>query len=117
DVIHAVIRGSAVNNDGSSKIGYTAPGVSGQAEVIAMAQAVAGVHPDTISYVEAHGTGTLLGDPVEIAGLTQAFRAKTQRTNFCAIGSLKSNVGHLDTAAGVAGLIKTVMALKHRQIP
>jgi acyl transferase domain-containing protein len=117
DVVHAIIRGFAVNNDGSSKIGYTAPGVSGQAEVIAMAQAVAGIHPDTISYIEAHGTGTLLGDPVEIAGLTQAFRAKTQRKGFCAVGSLKSNVGHLDTAAGVAGLIKTVMALKNRQIP
>jgi acyl transferase domain-containing protein len=117
DFIHAVIRGSAVNNDGSAKIGYTAPGVAGQAEVIAMAQAMASVDPETITYVEAHGTGTLLGDPVEIAGLTQAFRAKTQRKNFCAVGSLKTNVGHLDTAAGVAGLIKAVMALKHRMIP
>ncbi len=117
DTIYAVIRGSAVNNDGAIKVSYMAPSVDGQAGVIAMAQAVAGVEPDSISYIEAHGTGTKLGDPIEIAALTQAFRAKTDRTQFCAIGSLKPNIGHLDTAAGVAGLIKAALALKHRQIP
>lgn len=117
DTIHAIILGSAINNDGALKVGYTAPGVDGQAAVIAMAQELAGVEPDSISYVEAHGTGTMLGDPIEIAALTQAFQAKTARKGFCAIGSLKTNVGHLDTASGVAGLIKTVLALRHRQIP
>jgi non-ribosomal peptide synthase protein (TIGR01720 family) len=117
DQIHAVIRGSAINNDGAMKIGYTAPSVRGQAEVIAMAQAVAGVEPATISYVEAHGTGTVLGDPIEIEALTQAFRASTRKKEFCAVGSVKTNIGHLDAAAGVAGLIKTVLALKHRQLP
>jgi len=117
DQIHAVIKGSAVNNDGSSKVGYTAPSVDGQSEVIAMAQSIAAVEPESISYIEAHGTGTPLGDPVEIAALTQVFRATTSRKNFCAIGSVKSNIGHLDTAAGVAGLIKTVLSLKHQTIP
>src|SRR6476661_6058862 len=117
DNIHAIIRGTAVNNDGSLKVGYTAPSIEGQAAVIAMAQAVAGVDADTISYIEAHGTGTALGDPIEIAALTQAFRATTKRKNFCAVGSVKTNIGHLDAAAGVAGLIKTVLALKQRQIP
>lgn len=117
DTIYAVIKGHALNNDGSSKVSYTAPSVDGQAEVIVMAQALAGIDAETITYVETHGTGTPLGDPIEIAGLTQAFRAGTTATGFCAIGSLKSNVGHLDAAAGVAGLIKTVLALKHRQIP
>ena len=117
DTIHAVIRGSAVNNDGSLKVGYTAPGVNGQAEVIAEAHAVSGVNPETITYVETHGTGTSLGDPVEIEALTRAFRHGTQAKRFCAIGSVKTNIGHLDAAAGVAGLIKTVLALKHRQIP
>ncbi|MCC6179261.1 MAG: SDR family oxidoreductase, partial [Chloroflexi bacterium] len=117
DTIYAVIRGAALNNDGSDKIGFTAPSVEGQAEVIATAQALAGVSPDEISYVETHGTGTPLGDPIEVAGLTQAFRLGTDRAGFCAIGSVKSNVGHLDTAAGVAGLIKTVQALRHREIP
>jgi len=117
DNIRAVIRGFAVNNDGSGKVGYTAPSVEGQAQVIVTAQAMAAVPADSISYVEAHGTATPLGDPVEIAALTQAFRATTKKNGFCAIGSVKSNIGHLDTAAGVAGLIKTVLALEHRQLP
>lgn len=117
DTIHAVILGSAINNDGSLKVGYTAPSVDGQAAVITMAQAVAEVDPDTISYVETHGTGTFLGDPIEISALTQSFREGTERKGFCAIGSVKTNIGHADTAAGIAGLIKTVLALKHRMIP
>lgn len=117
DTIHAVIRGSAVNNDGADKVGYTAPSIKGQTEVILEAQAAAGIHPDEISYIEAHGTGTLLGDPIEIQALTQAFRANTQRQGYCAVGSVKTNIGHPDIAAGIAGLIKTVLALKHRQLP
>ena len=117
DTIHAVIRGAAINNDGSLKVGYTAPSVDGQAEVIALAHAQAEVDADSITYVETHGTGTALGDPIEIAALTQAFRLGTQRTGYCAIGSVKTNIGHLDAAAGVAGLIKTVLALKQRQLP
>jgi amino acid adenylation domain-containing protein len=117
DNIHAVIKGSALNNDGSVKVSYTAPSVDGQAEVIALAQALAGVTADTIGYVEAHGTATPLGDPIEIAGLTQAFRQSTDRKGFCAIGSVKTNIGHLDVAAGVAGLIKATLALKHGLIP
>jgi phthiocerol/phenolphthiocerol synthesis type-I polyketide synthase E len=117
DDIRAVILGSAVNNDGAAKVGYTAPSVAGQAEVIAEAMAVADVDPGTIQYVEAHGTGTIVGDPIEITALTQAFRMRTDRAGFCAIGSVKSNIGHLDEAAGVAGLIKTVLALQHGQLP
>ncbi|MBD2508876.1 type I polyketide synthase [Nostoc muscorum FACHB-395] len=117
DYIHAVIKGSAINNDGSAKIGYTAPSIDGQAKVIAEALAISRIEPDMVSYVEAHGTGTVLGDPIEIAALTKSFRARTQKKNFCAIGSVKTNIGHLDTASGVAGLIKTVLALKHKQIP
>ncbi len=117
DHIHAVIRGSAINNDGSVKIGYTAPSIDGQAECIAMALAEAGVPPETIAYVETHGTGTPLGDPIEMAGLTKAFGLGGERRDTCAIGSVKSNVGHLDTAAGVAGLIKAVLALEHGEIP
>ncbi|HEY2737472.1 MAG TPA: beta-ketoacyl synthase N-terminal-like domain-containing protein, partial [Thermoanaerobaculia bacterium] len=123
DAIRAIVRGSAVNNDGADKIGYTAPGIAGQAAVIREALAVAGVSPDDIGYVEAHGTGTALGDPVEIAALTQAFRHghgsdnNTTRTGFCRLGSVKTNIGHLDTAAGMAGLIKTVLALENGQIP
>src|SRR5262249_32564783 len=117
DNILAVIKGSAVNNDGSGKIGYTAPSIDGEARVIAEAQAIAGVDPATITYVDAHGTATALRDPIEIAALTRAFRDATDKKGFCAIGSVKTNIGHVDTAAGVAGLIKTVMALKHRQIP
>jgi phthiocerol/phenolphthiocerol synthesis type-I polyketide synthase E len=117
DTIHAVIRGSACNNDGPHKVGYTAPGVNGQAKVVALAQAVAGVSPETIGYVEAHGSGTPLGDPIEVAALTQAFRAHTDRKRYCALGSIKTNVGHLEAAAGVAGLLKTVLALKHATLP
>jgi acyl transferase domain-containing protein len=117
DVIHAVIKGSAINNDGALKVGYTAPSVDGQAKVIAEALSVAGVRADTVTYVEAHGTGTLLGDPIEIAALTKVFGARSDKKNYCAVGSVKTNIGHLDAAAGVAGLIKTVLALRHRQLP
>ncbi len=117
DRIHAIIKGSAVNNDGSLKAGFTAPSVEGQTEVIAEAIATAGVEAETITYVEAHGTGTPLGDPIEIKALTKAFRSSTLKRGFCAIGSVKTNVGHLDAAAGIAGLIKTILALKHQQIP
>ncbi|OYE06089.1 type I polyketide synthase, partial [Nostoc sp. 'Peltigera membranacea cyanobiont' 232] len=117
DYIHAIIKGSAINNDGAMKVGYTAPSVSGQAAVIGEAQALAGVDAETISYIEAHGTATPLGDPIEIAALTQAFNQTTDKKGFCAIGSLKTNLGHLDTAAGVAGLIKTVLALQHKMLP
>jgi acyl transferase domain-containing protein len=117
DTIHAVVKGSAINNDGALKIGYTAPSIEGQEAVIAEAHAVANVEAETISYIEAHGTGTLVGDPIEIEALTRAFRGSTEARGFCAVGSLKTNIGHLDTAAGVAGFIKTVLALKHRQIP
>ncbi|HLO47958.1 MAG TPA: beta-ketoacyl synthase N-terminal-like domain-containing protein [Kamptonema sp.] len=117
DYIHAVIKGYAINNDGAFKIGYTAPGIDGQAQAIADALALAEIPPETISYIEAHGTGTPLGDPIEIAALTQAFSLETKKKGFCAIGSAKTNVGHLDTAAGVTGLIKTVQALKHQLIP
>ncbi len=117
DTIYAVIKGSAINNDGANKVGYTAPGVDGQAAVISAALNMAAVDPTTISYIEAHGTGTSLGDPIEVAALTQAFRTHTTRTGFCALGSVKTNIGHLDTAAGVAGLIKTVLALHHQQLP
>ncbi|MFB3787163.1 MAG: SDR family oxidoreductase [bacterium] len=117
DRVRAVIRGSAVNNDGSGKVGFTAPGVDGQAGVIAEALAIAGVSADTIQYVEAHGTATGLGDPIEIAALTQAFRATTNRRGYCPIGSVKSNFGHTVAAAGIAGLIKTVLAMENRRIP
>ena len=95
DSIRAVIKGSAINNDGAMKVGYTAPSADGQASCIAEAMAVAGVQADEVSYVETHGTGTSMGDPIEIAGLTKAFRATTAKKNFCAIGSLKTNLGHL----------------------
>ncbi|MFL5663135.1 MAG: type I polyketide synthase, partial [Ktedonobacteraceae bacterium] len=117
DQVYAVIKGSAINNDGSAKVGYTAPSIEGQAEVIAEALAVAGVEPESISYIETHGTGTPLGDPIELAALSKAFQPFTAQTGFCAIGSVKTNVGHLNAAAGVTGLIKTVLALKHRELP
>lgn len=117
DTIYAVIKGSAMNNDGSLKVSYTAPSVIGQSEVIMAALERAGVSADSISYVEAHGTATELGDPIEVAALTKAFQSHTRRTNYCAIGSVKTNVGHLDRAAGVSGLIKTALALQHRVIP
>ncbi|WP_098748977.1 type I polyketide synthase [Paenibacillus sp. EZ-K15] len=115
DVIHAVIKGSAVNNDGSRKVGYTAPSTNGQVEVIRAAHQMAEVDPESIGYIEAHGTGTTLGDPIEVEALQAAFA--TDKRGFCKIGSLKSNIGHLDAAAGVAGFIKAVLALKHQQIP
>jgi len=115
DYIHAVVKGSAFNNDGSRKVGYTAPSVDGQAEVIRTAHRLAEVEPESITYIETHGTGTELGDPIEIAGLKLAFN--TNKKGFCGIGSVKTNMGHLDAAAGIAGVIKTVMALKHKIIP
>ena len=117
DRILAVIRGAAMNNDGADKAGYTAPSIDGQSDVIAHAQFLAGVEPDTISYIEAHATGTPLGDPIELAALSQVFRASTHRKQFCAIGSVKPSIGHLDAAAGIAGLIKAVLALTHGVIP
>ncbi|MET7641793.1 SDR family NAD(P)-dependent oxidoreductase [Streptomyces sp. NPDC005438] len=117
DTIDAVVLATAVNNDGSLKAGYTAPSVDGQAEVVAEALELAEVGPETVGYLEAHGTGTALGDPIEIAALTRAFRAGTDQTGYCAIGSVKSNVGHLDAAAGVTGLIKAALALRHEAIP
>src|SRR5579871_595603 len=117
DNVLAIIKGSAINNDGSGKVGYTAPGVQGQSEVIVAAAGIAGVSFDSLQYVEAHGTGTPVGDPIEVAALTQAFRTQTQRKGYCALGSVKTNVGHLNTAAGVTGLIKTVLMLQHRQLP
>lgn len=117
DHIYALIKGSAVNNDGSGKVGYLAPSVDGQAAAIAEALAISGVSPDSISYVEAHGAGTPVGDPIEMAALTSAYGAGTTRTGYCAVGSLKSNIGHLGEAAGIAGLIKTVLSLQHEQLP
>jgi acyl transferase domain-containing protein len=116
DQIRAVIKGSATNNDGAHKIGFTAPSVAGQAAVIAEALGVAGVEPNEISYVEAHGTGTTLGDPIEIEALNEVFGSEST-TRSCAIGSLKTNIGHLDAAAGIAGLIKTVLALQRQELP
>jgi acyl transferase domain-containing protein/thioesterase domain-containing protein len=117
DHIHAIIKGSAVNNDGSSKVGYLAPSVDGQAAAVAEAIALSGVDAETIGYVECHGTATPVGDPIEIAALTQAFRQSTEKAGFCYVGSVKTNIGHLDTAAGVAGLIKAALALEHGRIP
>jgi acyl transferase domain-containing protein len=117
DHIYATIRGSAINNDGAAKAGFTAPSITGQAAVITEALANAGVGPETIGYVEAHGTGTKQGDPIEIAGLTRAYRQGTERSGYCAIGSVKSNIGHLDVASGIASLIKTALVLKTEQIP
>jgi acyl transferase domain-containing protein/aryl carrier-like protein len=117
DRIYGVIKGSAINNDGAVKVGYTAPSEEGQAKVIRAAQIMAEVEPETIGYIEAHGTGTTLGDPIEIAALTQAFRSSTDKKGYCAIGSVKTNVGHLDATAGIAGLIKAVLALDRKLIP
>lgn len=118
DRIHAVIRGSALNNDGATKMNYAAPNAAGQAEVIAEAHAVADVDAATISYIETHGTGTPLGDPIEIEGLRQAFAiSDEERSGPCYLGSVKSNIGHLETASGIAGLIKTILCLKHRALP
>jgi phthiocerol/phenolphthiocerol synthesis type-I polyketide synthase E len=118
DRIHAVIRGSAINNDGSMKMGFAAPNATAQADVIAEAHAVAGIDASTVSYVETHGTGTPLGDPIEIEGLRRAFGvSETPRTDPCILGSVKSNIGHLNMASGVAGLVKAILCLKHRAIP
>ncbi|MCD9188127.1 MAG: acyltransferase domain-containing protein [Pyrinomonadaceae bacterium] len=117
DTIYAVIKGSAINNDGSAKIGYTAPSVDKQAEVILEAIEIAGVETGEISFVEAHGTATPLGDPIEIEALKRAFRKSTDKKNYCAIGSVKTNIGHTDTAAGTSGLIKTALSLYHRKLP
>jgi acyl transferase domain-containing protein/acyl carrier protein len=117
DNIRAVIRGFALNNDGSAKVGFTAPSVKGQAAVIEDAMAMANVNPERIGYVEAHGTATELGDPIEIAALTNAYRAHTTKRGYCAIGSVKTNLGHTHSAAGVAGLIKTALTLQHALIP
>ncbi len=116
DHIYAIIKGSATNNDGSRKVGFTAPSVQGQAECISKALKVAHTPAESISYVEAHGTATRLGDPIEIKALNEAFVAGGDR-KFCAIGSVKTNMGHLDAAAGIAGFIKTVLALHYRQLP
>jgi len=117
DPIQSVILGSAVNNDGSQKVGFTAPSVQGQRLLIAETYGAAGIDPTTVSYVEAHGTGTALGDPIEIAALTETFLAGTERRRWCAIGSVKTNIGHLGPAAGAAGLIKTTLALQNEVIP
>ncbi|MEO8231841.1 MAG: aminotransferase class III-fold pyridoxal phosphate-dependent enzyme [Ignavibacteriota bacterium] len=117
DSIYAVIKSVALNNDGSNKAGYMTPSVDGQAAVIRRAQQIAGINPSTIRYIETHGTGTPVGDPIEIKGLEKAFRESTNETQFCGIGSVKSNVGHTDIAAGVTGIIKTALSLKNRVIP
>ena len=117
DYIYGVIKGSAINNDGTLKVSYTAPSVTGQSTAIAEAQAVAEINPETITYIEAHGTGTALGDPIEITALKQVFQASTDKKGFCAIGSVKPNVGHLNRAAGIAGLVKALLALKYQKIP
>ncbi|MFL5381223.1 MAG: type I polyketide synthase, partial [Longimicrobiaceae bacterium] len=116
DPVRAVILGSAINNDGAQKVGFTAPSVEAQAEVVEEALAMAGVDPETVGYVEAHGSGTELGDPVEVAALTRAF-GEVRRKGYCALGSVKTNVGHLDAAAGVAGFVKAVLALEHGEVP
>jgi phthiocerol/phenolphthiocerol synthesis type-I polyketide synthase E len=117
DNLHAVIRGSAVNNDGSLKVGFTAPGINGQRAVIKEAIKAADINPEEITYIETHGTGTPVGDPIEITALVQAFREKTKKKQFCAIGSVKTNIGHLGAPSGAASLIKTVMAMKHKLLP
>jgi len=117
DHIRAVVLGNAINNDGDSKVGFSAPSMEGQAAVIAQALGVAGIDPRTITYVEAHGTGTALGDPIEVSALSEVYQRDTDARGWCAIGSVKTNIGHLGQAAGVAALIKTVLALEHGQIP
>ncbi len=116
DHIWAILKGSAVNNDGAAKAGYLAPSVDGQARCVAEAQAMAGVTSDTVDYIECHGTGTFLGDPIEVAALTAAFRESAETVGTCRIGSVKTNIGHLDTAAGVASLIKVALQLHHREL-
>ncbi len=116
DTVRAVIKGTAVNNDGMQKVGFTAPSQAGQAAVIYAAQRQAGVTADSVTYVETHGTGTALGDPIEVAALTQAFRADTDRVGYCALGAVKSNIGHPDAAAGIAGVIKTALMLERQML-
>ncbi|SCL14702.1 amino acid adenylation domain-containing protein [Micromonospora nigra] len=116
DHVEAVIRGSAVTNDGAAKVGYTAPGVDGQARAIATALGVSGIDPATVTAIEGHGTGTLLGDPIEVTALNRVFASRARRRGQIALASVKSNVGHLDTAAGVTGLIKAVLQLRHREL-
>ncbi|TQN27626.1 amino acid adenylation domain-containing protein/natural product biosynthesis luciferase-like monooxygenase protein [Haloactinospora alba] len=115
--VHAIVLGTAVNNDGAAKVGYTAPSVAGQAAVVRSALDRAGVHPDTVGYVEAHGTGTALGDPIEVQGLARAFGSGDDRAAPCELGSVKANIGHLDSCAGMAGLVKAVLVLKHGVVP
>jgi amino acid adenylation domain-containing protein len=117
DTIYAVIKGAAVNHDGGHKVSYLAPSVEGQARVIASALGIGDVHPDTITLLEAHGTGTPVGDPIEVEALTRVYRTFTQRRHYCALGSIKGNFGHATAAAGIAGVLKVVMALRHRKIP
>ncbi|BBY54399.1 acyltransferase domain-containing protein [Mycobacterium koreense] len=118
DRVHAVIRGSAINNDGATKMNYAAPNAVGQAEVIAEAHAVAEIDPASVGYIETHGTGTPLGDPIELDGLRQAFAiSEEERPGPCYLGSVKSNIGHLEVASGIAGLIKAILCLEHREIP
>lgn len=117
DHIWATIKSTAINNDGSDKIGFTAPSIKGQSAVIEAAHQKAGISAESISYVEAHGTGTLLGDPIEVRGLMDAFNKTTAAKQFCALGSVKTNIGHLDAGACIAGIIKTALALKHKQLP
>ena len=117
DRIHAIIAGSAINNDGARKVSYLAPSVDGYAEVVAEALALSGIDAERVQYIETHGTGTSVGDPIEVEALTQAFRATTKKTGFCGIGSVKTNIGHLDTAAGIAGFLKVVLAMQHGELP
>ena len=117
DDIHALIKGAAINNDGALKVGFTAPSIQGQVDVISMAQAAADVEPESISYIETHGTGTELGDPIEVTALTEVFSSHTDKKQFCALSSLKTSVGHMNSAAGIGGLIKAILAIKHEQLP
>ncbi len=117
DEIYGVIRGWAVNNDGNDKIGYAAPSVNGQRELLRKAFRKANVHPEEICYVETHGTGTILGDPIEVTALTQAFREKTSKKQFCGLGSVKGNIGHCDEAAGIVGFVKAALTVYHKRIP
>ena len=117
DNIHAVILGGAINNDGSNKVGFTAPSVEGQVSVAIEAMEISNIDASSISYVEAHGTATNVGDPIEVSSLSQVFETYTDKKQFCAIGSVKTNIGHTDSASGIAGLVKVVMAMKHKKIP
>jgi amino acid adenylation domain-containing protein len=117
DTIYAVIKGAAVNHDGGNKVSYLAPSIAGQAKVVASALAIGDVNPDSVTFIEAHGTATPIGDPIEVEALTQVFRTFTQRRRFCAIGSIKGNFGHATTAAGIAGVLKVMLALRHQRIP